>query len=404
VLEQGHHRHGPVFRMVLDGVETVVVGTWAGLRELVATERDRLEVLNTALVHELFGRALFNLSGVDHAHARSRLRPALGRRACSEYVPALLEIAAPRVDRWGGRGVEDLHAAVRGLTHAMSARALLGIEPAEPDARVFDEQFARFVHALGGSPGPRRRVEGRYWAGRRARQALHALFARRAAAAEQGSALPGLVAGFVDAPVSVGPLADHLLALLVAAQETTASLITWSLIELAQHPELTQAALAEARHAVTEPEVLARSAALPVLRAVLTETQRRHSPNLLSLRTVVARLELGGHHLPVGTRVAYSPSTGHFDAAVFPQPQQFRPDRFLTQPADAARLVAFGRGVHTCLGRPLAELMVLTAVAAVLARGGPRLPAGPPAGVRYRPTKTPLDPARLVLDGHGTSR
>lgn len=403
VMRVGHRLHGPVFRMAIDGVETVLVDTWPGLRELVGAERGRLEVLNTPLVHALFGMALFNLAGEDHVEARRRLRPALSGRALPGYVAPLMDVAVPVTGRWVGPGVSDLFAAVRGLTHAMGARVLLGIRPGEADAAEFAEEFERFVGATGVASGRRRFARARYWVGLRARRRLHELFNRRAAAGGAGSALPGLVAAFADAPAAAGPLIDHLLALLVASQETTASLVTWALIELAAHPEHAELVAAEARAAMAEPDLLARSGALPVVRAVLAETQRRHSPNLLSLRTAVGPVDLGSFHVPAGTRLAYCPSAGHFDPVVFPQPQTFRPDRFLVQPGGAARLVAFGRGVHACLGRPVAELMALTAVVTALHQGLPRLPTGPPGRVRYRPSKAPRDPVALVLD-HGGVR
>lgn len=406
-LEEGHRQHGPVFRMTVDGSETVLVGTWAGLVELFAGERGHLEVLNTPLVHDLFGRALFNLTGEGHAEARRRLRPALSGRALPGYVPVLLAVTEPVAARWAQHGVGDLYTAVRALTGSLSARVLLGIAPRETDAAGFASAFERFVAASGAPPGRGRFISGRYWAGRAARRRLHALFARRAAAAVAGhgpdSALAGLVAAFEEAPQAVGPLPDHLLALLIAARETTASLITWCLVELAGTRENAVLARAEARAAVAAPELLAQRDAVPFLRAVLAESQRLHSPNLLSMREAVCPVDLGGYRIPAGTRVAYSPSAGHFDPEVFPQPHTFRPGRFLDGGARGARLWAFGGGAHACLGRPLAELMALTVMASVLHRGVPRLPGGPPSRIRYRPAKAPLTAVPLVLDRQETA-
>ncbi|MET7487703.1 cytochrome P450 [Streptomyces sp. NPDC005538] len=405
-LEEGHRRHGPVFRMTVDGNETVLVGTWAGLVELFAGERGRLEVLNTPLVHDLFGRALFNLTDDGHAEARRRLRPALSGRALPGYVPPLLEVTDPVTGRWAQHGVGDLYTAVRALTGSLSARVLLGIAPGDADAAGFASAFERFVAASGALPGRGRFMSGRYWAGRAARRRLHALFARRAAAvAEPGSdsALAGLVAAFEDAPQEVGPLPDHLLALLIAARETTASLITWCLVELAGNREHAVLAQAEADGAVAAPELLARRGAVPVLRAVLAEAQRLHSPNLLSMREAVCPVDLGGYRIPAGSRVAYSPSAGHFDPEVFPQPHTFQPGRFLDGESRGARLWAFGGGAHACLGRPLAELMALTVMASVLHQGVPRLPGGPPSRIRYRPAKAPLTAVPLVLDRQETA-
>ncbi|MGI5457655.1 cytochrome P450 [Streptomyces sp. CA-249302] len=406
-IEEGHRQYGPVFRMTVDGNETVLVGTGAGLGELFAGERGRLEVLNTPLVHDLFGQALFNLSGDGHAEARRRLRPALGGRALPGYVSSLLEVTGPAAERWAQHGVADLYVAARALTGELSARILLGIVPGEADAAVFAAVFERFVAATGAPSGRDRLMTGRYWAGRAARRRLHALFARRAAGIvmkrDPGSALAGLVTAFEDAPQAAGPLPHHLLALLIAARETTASLITWCLVELASNREDAARAQAEAHTAMVTPGVLARRDELPVLRAVLAETQRLHSPNLLSMREAVCPVDLGGYRIPAGTRVAYSPSAGHFDPEVFPQPYAFRPGRFLDGEARGARLWAFGGGAHACLGRPLAELMALATMASVLHRGVPRLPGGLPGRIRYRPAKAPLMAVPLVIDRQETA-
>ncbi|SEB47669.1 Cytochrome P450 [Amycolatopsis tolypomycina] len=402
VIDQGLRLCGPIFRMTVDGAETVLVGTSAGLGELFAAERGRLAVLNTALVHDLFGRAVFNLADDGHAEARRRLRTALSGRALSGYVVPLLEVSAPVSIRWAEQGVVDLCAAAREITLAMSTRVLLGIRPDEVDADEFATDFGRFVAATEVRPGRCRFAAARYWAGRRARRRLHALFARRPVSAlagvDPGSALPRLSSAFENAPTEAGLLTDHLLALLIAARETTASLITWCLIELARHSEHAERAVPEAHAAVTEPRLLVRRDALPTLRAVLAETQRLHSPNLLSMREAVCPIELGGYHVPTGMRVAYTPSAGHFDPEVFPQPHAFRPDRFLAGPVPAVRLWAFGGGAHACLGRPLAELMTVTALACALHQGFPRLPGGPPGQLRYRPAKIPFAPVPFVLE------
>ncbi|MGC5263991.1 cytochrome P450 [Streptomyces cyaneofuscatus] len=391
--------------MAVDGVETVLVGTWAGLGELFAAERGRLDVLNTPLVHDLFGRTLFNLTADHHGEARRRLRPVLSGRALPGYVPSLLEVIAPATGRWALHGTEDLHGQVRELTGAMSSRVLLGIAPGDADAVTFVAAFEEFVAATGAPPGPARYTDRRYWAGRSARRELHALFARRATQAADvnragpgGSALAGLVAAFADAPAEVGPLADHLLALLIAARETTASLLTWCLVELAGNREHAELAAAEARAVSADRDRLVARDGLPVLRAVLAESLRLHSPNLLSMREAVCPVTLGGHRIEAGTRVAYSPSAGHFDPETFPRPLAFRPGRFLAGQASRSRLWAFGGGAHACLGRPLAELMALTVMACVLQRGLPRLPDGPPTRITFRPAKAPTDPLPFALD------
>jgi cytochrome P450 len=283
----------------------------------------------------------------------------------------------------------------------MSSQVLLGIGPDEPDTQLLARAFGNFVAATGVSPGGRRYLARRYWVGMLARRRLGLLFRRRAESAhgrDSSCALKALVGGFTGASTSAGPLTDHLLALLIAARETTASLITWCLIELAGDPHHARLAAAEARAALAQPYLLVQPDALPMLRAVIAEVQRLHSPNLLSIRRAIVPLSLCGYDIPAGVRVAYCTSAGHFDEADFPNPNVFQPDRFLSGQASSARLWAFGGGAHACLGRPLAELMTISALTSVLNRGLPRLLDAAPVGVRYRPAKAPLVPVPFALD------
>ncbi|NUP46307.1 MAG: cytochrome P450 [Catenulispora sp.] len=389
-----------MFRTTVDGAEAVLVVAPEGLQELFSRERGRLEVLNTPLVHDLFGQALFNLTEDHHAEARRRVRPALSSRAIPGYVDALLEVADRAAASWTGRLQPDLYAASRHVTFAMSARVLLGVDAEDTDGRRLQAAFRRFVIATSAPSGHRRYLAARYWAGMRTRRHLHDLVIRLAGTADShcvGSALPLLAERFQAAPAAAGPLSDHLLALLIAARETTASLITWSLIELAQAPGPARLAMIEARGAASRPERLTDPGALPMLRAVVAESLRLHSPNLLSQRRVLAPLTVCGVDIPAGTTVAYSPSAGHFDADVFSQPNDFIPERFLPGAASPARLWAFGGGLHACLGRALAEVMALSVLVSVLNQGLPQLPDGPPEAVRHRPAKAPAHPVPFVV-------
>lgn len=66
-----------------------------------------------------------------------------------------------------------------------------------------------------------------------------------------------------------------------------------------------------------------------------------------------------GYHIPKGTLVLSNIWAAHHDAAVHPQPQQFRPDRFLGShtgvgaAAGAATLLPFGIGMRQCTGMNL---------------------------------------------------
>ncbi len=383
---------------------TYVVGTSAGVGELFRRERGALEVLNTPLVHALFGRCLFNLVGDDHARARGLLREPLARRAVGSYSSRLVAVADRHVTRWARSASFDLYQAARDLTMAMSAGVLLGIDEHDDDGPTLLAAFDQFAAATHAPRGPLRWCSARYRVGVRSRSELRELIERRArgARAEGDNVLSRLVLSWPAAEPAAGDVGDHMLALLIAARETTASLITWSLVELAQHPELRSQMGAESRRADASPRLLAEERALPVTRAVVTETGRVHSPNMISTRRAVRPFELLGFRVKAGQRVSYSPSANHFDPCEFPAPQMFRPERFVDG-LGAMRLWTFGGGVHACPGRHLATLMAVTLLTRLQPHGRLDLLAGTPTRVRYLPTKAPLDPvpATLTVTGAG---
>jgi len=105
-----------------------------------------------------------------------------------------------------------------------------------------------------------------------------------------------------------------------------------------------------------------RDAAEP---ALLVEEMLRHdSPLHLFERTATSDVVVGGVTVSAGERIAALLGAANRDPAVFDSPDEFRPDR------DPNPHLAFGAGIHFCLGAPLARLELETSVDALLRRFG----------------------------------
>ncbi|KJX97037.1 cytochrome P450 like protein [Zymoseptoria brevis] len=76
------------------------------------------------------------------------------------------------------------------------------------------------------------------------------------------------------------------------------------------------------------------------------------------------------YHLPSGTIVGLSPSTLHFNPAVFPDPQSFQPQRWLNPSSEMLRdWIPFGIGPRQCIARNLAVIELELAVKAIVRSG-----------------------------------
>ncbi|GCB44382.1 cytochrome P450 [Streptomyces sp. NL15-2K] len=104
---------------------------------------------------------------------------------------------------------------------------------------------------------------------------------------------------------------------------------------------------------------------LPYVRKVLQEAVRKYGPAWMVTRTATQDVDLGGHRIPEGADVVWSPYLHQHDADYFPQPGLFDPDRWTPERAPATRgsFLAFGDGRRKCIGENFAwsELHIILA-------------------------------------------
>ncbi len=89
------------------------------------------------------------------------------------------------------------------------------------------------------------------------------------------------------------------------------------------------------------------------IRDAIEEALRFKSAQTSWRRVTTRETELGGYTLPAGTQVFLSLAAANHDPRVFEHPELYDIDR-----ADSAQHIAFGRGIHICLGRLLAKLEI----------------------------------------------
>jgi cytochrome P450 len=137
--------------------------------------------------------------------------------------------------------------------------------------------------------------------------------------------------GRVPEPIEVARIASNLFA---AGQETTVRLIATALRRIADEPE-TQAQLRAHRDLVPR---------------FIEEVLRTEGPVLGEYRLAIKTTELGGVHIPAGTQIFLANGAANLDPRQFECPAEFRATR-----ENVRRHIAFGHGIHTCPGAPLAR-------------------------------------------------
>jgi cytochrome P450 len=152
---------------------------------------------------------------------------------------------------------------------------------------------------------------------------------------------------------------DELLTLLIAGHETTATAISWTFERLLRHPNAVARLTDEIDRGIDDP----------YLDAVMRETLRLRPVLPITARKLTKPIELGGWTFPAGWTLMPCMYLMHRDPDVFPEPERFRPERFLSEPMPSSRVwVPFGAGARHCIGSGLSVMAIKVIVKTVLTR------------------------------------
>lgn len=193
----------------------------------------------------------------------------------------------------------------------------------------------------------------------KAKQRLIDLFdevvARRRTEHEQSDDILALLctATYEDGePITREHLFSELITFLFAGHETTALSLTWAIYHLHSNPNCLARLREELNSLPDDTPASLTSAAY--LKAVVQETLRIHPIVTETLRKLKAPLQLGEYLVPAGTAVAPATVLAHHNPVTYPEPEAFRPERFIERSYSPFEYMPFGGGHRRCIGAAFA--------------------------------------------------
>lgn len=200
-------------------------------------------------------------------------------------------------------------------------------------------------------------------------------------------------------------LRDELMELLTAGHETTATALTWAMYWIHALSDVKQKLQSEL-DAVDDPTDPSSFLHLPYLNAVCSETLRIHPVVMLTFpREVKVSMEMCGYQLEPGMLLLGSIYLIHQREDLFPNPQQFRPERFLERQYSPYEFMPFGGGVRRCVGSALALYEMKIVLGTLLTQGNFELLNKQPVPPRRRGvTLGPGKPIRVLKTGVRANR
>ncbi|KAK3711814.1 hypothetical protein RRG08_037018 [Elysia crispata] len=166
-------------------------------------------------------------------------------------------------------------------------------------------------------------------------------------------------------------LSASILQLFLGGTETTSTTIYWTVLYLLHHPEVQQKAFKEieAHVGLDRLPTLAHKPQLCYLEAVIRESQRLSAVSALLPRIAVENFEFKGFTIPKDTIILVNTVSCLQDAKNWGDPENFRPERFLTEDGNLhnpEEFCPFGMGKRTCLAENLAKMELFLFLGAMI--------------------------------------
>jgi cytochrome P450 len=282
-------------------------------------------------VKMLLGNGLIVSDGATWRRSRRMIQPAFSRQNVHRLIQLMVECAEDRATRWAAiaNAGETLD-----ITQEMSDFALLLILRC-----IFGADYEKQILASGENPfaflsrDSARDLRVVMQVRESRKLVLDVIKARRLQGDNGEFDFLSMYMSATDKDdlhFSDDELLDELITLIVAGYETSAGTLNWAWFLLANNPQAEAALLDEAASLIPDAGMIRQETLtdMSYTQQLLEETLRLYPPVWLFTRRAAEDDTLNSHDVPAGTDIYLSPYILHRTAEYWPEPEQFRPDRF----------------------------------------------------------------------------
>jgi cytochrome P450 len=373
VLRFCQKRYGAAFSISLPPFRIALFSEPEAVRAIFAAKPDEMHAgeVNRILRVLVGQRSVLLLDGSEHLRHRKLLMPSFHGERMRFYGQAMAEITRSVMTSWPEREAFALHEHTQEITLQVILRTVFGADEGAEAHALADAikcMLAAAEHRisivpmmyLSEHPEVEERLPWKWMVANRNR--VDALIYQQIAArrrdpklAQRSDVLSMLLQARDEAGEGMTDqeLRDELMTALAAGHETTATGLAWAFERLLSCPETYDRLRDEVRTlgATPDPEKLA---ALPYLDATVKEVLRLRPVIPIVGRVLKKPMRIGGYDLPAGATVGACIWLAHRNPAVYPEPEAFRPERFLGVTPDTASWLPFGGGIRRCIGAAFA--------------------------------------------------
>ncbi|MFN6470680.1 MAG: cytochrome P450 [Nostoc sp. SerVER01] len=388
LMETSAKAYGECFSLNLTANNPIVLfSNPQAIQQIFTAPLEQLDARGSAqLLGSLLGEnSLILLSGASHQRQRRLLTPPFHGDRMKAYGQIIANITNEVISKWKIGEPFSIRDSMQEISLRVILQAVFGLNQGERLTKL--QGLLRSVLELSGSPlrasitfFPILQVDWGNWSPwgiflRQMQQIDEILYSeikeRRDRPDASRTDILSLMMSARDVngePMTDVELRDELMTLLVAGHETTASALTWAIYWIHHLPEVREKLLTELDNVSENPDWNEISR-LPYLTAVCQETLRIYPIVMLTIpRIVKTPIEIMGYELQPGTLLTGSIYLMHHREDLYPEPNQFKPERFLQRQYSQYEYLPFGGGNRTCIGMAFAMFEMKLVLATVLSQ------------------------------------
>ncbi|PWA48649.1 ABA 8-oxidase [Artemisia annua] len=399
-------KYGEIFKTHILGCPSIMLASPEAARFVLVNQAHLFKPTYPKSKENLIGPlALFFHQGEYHTRLRKLVQGSLSLDNLRGLVPNIEALAVSALDSWAGGHVINTFHEMKKLSFEVGILTIFGhleanqIEKLRENYSILDKGYNSFPIKLPGTP-----FKKAFLARKRLQVILCEIISERKEKKATEKGLLGCLLNWKDEndeTLSEDQIADNIIGVLFAAQDTTASALTWILKYLHDHPKLLETVKAEQEIIFQHNDdgnltlTWAQTRNMPITYKVILESLRIATIISFTFREAVTDVEYKGYLIPKGWKVMPLFRNIHQNPEFFPNPEQFDPSRFKVAPKPNT-FMPFGSGVHACPGNELAKLEMLIMVHHLVTKYRWEV-VGSRSGIQYGPFPVPMHglPARF---------
>ena len=353
-----------------------------GIKQVLHTGQSKYSkmVRGAKFLKDIGGRGLLTSEGKFWQQSRRVIQPFFAKRQYPHYLDFMSDCANNLIKRWKENNYSDewfdLAPEMTKFTLNVLMRSLFNADFDEHTETVYNELRSllditedRIIHIIPRMGSSKKRQDEEFNRSLRNLESIVDELIQKSKNETQKQPDRNFIHALLESDMEFSDqdLRDHVISLMIAGHETTATALCWLFTLLETHPDAKSKVLNEIESHVNSNQLdLDTVEKLEYLHMVIQEALRIYPPFWIMGRVAIEDDVLLGHPIKKGDRIQINPYFTHHNPRYWENPEEFKPERFSKENIGKINeyvYLPFGKGPRTCLGNHFGTFEMFVGVA-----------------------------------------